>query len=222
MRRSARAAVAAAAAVLLTTMSGGVAARATPAPQRDGDAGVDAVIARYQETDPRADGRAGHPRPRARGGRRRPGGVAAGVRVHGTRRRYAGHRRHDLQRPVDDEDVHRHRRDAGRPGRTPRPRRADHDVPARLHGPQRLRAAPRAADHPAHAARLYGGLHPRGAAGQQLRARARRLRRARAEHLEDVAALPRRHRLRLLQPGVRRRRRHPRAGLREALPGAHA
>lgn len=52
MRRSARTAVAVAAAVLLTTLSGGATARATPAPQRDGDAGVAAVIARYQERIP--------------------------------------------------------------------------------------------------------------------------------------------------------------------------
>jgi CubicO group peptidase (beta-lactamase class C family) len=51
-RRSARAAVAAAVAVLLTTMSGGVSARAIPAAHHGGDAGVAAVIARYQETIP--------------------------------------------------------------------------------------------------------------------------------------------------------------------------
>ena len=54
MRRSARAVVAAAAAVLLTTLSGGAAVGVAPTGQRDrdGDAGVAAVIARYQEKIP--------------------------------------------------------------------------------------------------------------------------------------------------------------------------
>ena len=172
--------------------------------------------------DPRAHGPAAHPRPGPGGGRRRPGGVAAGVRLHGQRRGYAGHRRHHLQRPVDVEDVHRHGSDAGGAVRTARPRRADHDLPARLHGPQRLRAAPRAADHAADAAELHRRLHPRGAARQQLRAGARRLRRARAQHLRHLAAVPGRG------PATRTRTsgstspatsssRSP-----EALPGRHA
>src|SRR5262245_65654089 len=67
---------------------------------------------------------------------------------------------------------------------------ADHDVPARLHRPQRLRAPPRAAHHAAHAAPPHRGLHPRGSPRQQLRAGARRFRRACPQHLRHLAAVP--------------------------------
>ena len=97
-----------------------------------------------------------------------------------------------------------------------------HDVPARLHRAQRVRGAPGAQDHAADAAQPHGRVHPRGAGRQQQRARPRHLRRARPQHLRHLAALPGRHRLRLLEPGDRPRRLHPGADRRQAVREAHA
>ena len=57
----------------------------------------------------------------------------------------------------------------------------------------------------------HRGLHARGADREQHRARPRRLRRPRSQHLRDVAALPGRDRVRLLEPRHRPGRLHPRA-----------
>ena len=169
-RRSARAAVSVALGVLLTTTSGGAAAVAAPAAQRDG---VAAVIASYQAQIPELMSQQHIPGLALARGRRRPRRVAAGLRPHRRRQQRTGHGRHDLQRAVDVEGVHGDGGDAGGAGRAPRPRRADHDLPAGLHGAQRVRASPGAEDHAADAAQPHRGLHPRGAARQQLRAGAR-------------------------------------------------
>ena len=78
-------------------------------------------------------------------------------------------------------------------GRSPRPRRADHDLPARVHRPQRVRGAPGTEDHASDAPQPHRRLHARGAGGKQQRARTRHVRRARAQHLRHLAALPGRH-----------------------------
>ena len=154
--------------------------------------------------------------------RRGPGPVDRGLRSPRSRRLRSGHRRHDLQRPVDVEAVHRDGRHAGRPGRPARPRRADHDLPPGLHRPQCVRGASRAEDHAPHAAEPHRRLHPRGADRQQLRARPGHFRRARPEHLRHLAPIPGRDRLRLLEPRHRPRGLHPRAGLRRAVRGRDA
>ena len=83
-RSLARAAVVAAVGVLLTTTSGGVvASAATPAAQRDG---VAAVVAAYQARIPELMAQEQIPGLALARGRWRPGGVAAGVRLHGQRR----------------------------------------------------------------------------------------------------------------------------------------
>ncbi|MEU4293794.1 serine hydrolase [Kribbella sp. NPDC026596] len=66
---------------------------------------------------------------------------------------------------MDVEDLHGYGRHAGRRGRSTGSRRADHDVPARVHCPQRVRGASRAEDHAPDAPGPYRPLHPRGPAG---------------------------------------------------------
>ena len=55
-----------------------------------------------------------------------------------------------------------------------RPRRADHDLPARVHRPQRVREAPGTEDHASDAPQPHRRLHARGAGGKQQRPRPRR------------------------------------------------
>ena len=123
------------------------------------------VIARYRARIPRVDGGAGYTRPCRRARRQGPGVVGRGLRP--SRRTGLGSRdrRHDLQRPVDVEAVHGDRGHAGRRGRSPRPRRADHDLPARVHRPQRVRGAPGTEDHASDAPQPHRWLHARGAGG---------------------------------------------------------
>jgi hypothetical protein len=83
-RRSVGTAVAAALGVLLAMMSGGTAAVAAP----DARDGVAAVIASYQVRIPVLMAEEHIPRPGRGAGRRRPRGVAAGVRFHRQGRAY--------------------------------------------------------------------------------------------------------------------------------------
>ena len=142
------------------------------------------------------------------------GSRASATSIDGLRSR---ERRHGLQRPVDVEAVHGHSGHAGRRGGSARPRRADHHLSPRVHRPQRIRGTPRTEDHAPDAPEPHRGLHARGAGREQQRARPRRFRRPREQHLRHLAAIPGRQRLRLLEPRDRPRRLHPRASRGQAL-----
>ncbi len=148
--------------------------------------------------------------------------MARGLRLHGSRGLRPGHRRHGLQRPVDVEGVHGDGGHAGSRGRSPRPRRADHGLPARVQRQQCLRGATRAEDHAPDAPEPHRRLYPRGACRQQHRAGPRRLRVPRSQHLRYLAPLPRRQRLRLLEPGDRPGGLHPGASRGQAVRAGHA
>ena len=126
---------------------------------------------------PGAHGRPGRPWPRRCPRGWRPGPVDRGLRSPRSRRFCSG--RPPTRSSASSRcrrTVHGDGRDAGRPGRASGPRRADHDLPAGLHGPQCVRGSPRRQDHAAHAPEPHGRLHPRGADRQQLRARSGDLR----------------------------------------------
>ena len=184
-------------------------------PGRNGDREV-------PSTYPPVDGRAGCARPCRRTRRQVPDVVGRGLWPSRSRGLRSRERRHDLQRPVDVEAVHGDRGHAGRGGRPPGPRRADHDLPAGVHSPQRVREAPRTEDHASHAPQPHRRRRAGGAGGKQLQPRPRQLRRARAQHLRHLVALPGGQWLCLLESGDRPRRLHPAARRGEAVCAGHA
>ena len=135
---------------------------------------------------------------------------------HPDRRRLRpGHGRHDLQRPVDVEALHRDGGDAGRPGR------AGSTSTSRSRPTCRTsRSTARSRSIPSGKITLRmllshtAGFTHEAPVGNNDELDPGDLRRPRPEHLRHLAPIPGRHRLRLLEPRHRPRRLHPRASAR--------